>query len=153
MDKKTARAHLNHRGASKLDIVPLALLKELINSTFLPDPAVQLEDANANISVASLADKIGVEERTVQRHLHTLEARGLIKINKNAGSKRQNTYTVTLAAVADWPTVKSTRAAKRESQKEADAFMKRFRRSISPARPSSEDYSDLVQYAEIERKK
>jgi DNA-binding MarR family transcriptional regulator len=141
MLKKDARTLLNQRAAIHLNVFEIALLKELLTATYVPEPTSQIELCAANISVPTLADRVSLSDRTVQYNLRKLEQKGLIKRNEHAG--KQNTYTLTLVQITEWPLARVARAEQRKQQRENDAFMRRFVRSLTaePELPSNREPS------------
>jgi Mn-dependent DtxR family transcriptional regulator len=146
MTKTEARKYINQHAGSKLNIYQISLLKELVNATHTPEKDQPIEQCRATISVASLADRLTISDRSVQRILRQLEEMKLVSIRYTG---RQSAYSVNLAQVVDWPSARATRAAKRAQQRDEENFMRRFRRSLQPSKP--DDFAELTEYAEIKR--
>jgi hypothetical protein len=151
MTKKEARSLLNARGATRLGPTAIAILKELIHSTYLRDKGGPLESGCADVPLTGLAFKIGVQDRAIQRNIAQLVELRLLTVHLNTGRNRQNTYTVTLTPMWDWPTTKKEYARHRETQNEARSVLQRVRREVQKAMPPLDATDELVAYAQIER--
>ena len=84
----------------------------------------------------------------MQRTLNELIDRKLVKVHKNAGTKRQNTYTVTLDQMWEWETAKAFRAHHQKKQNQERALLTRVRREVARVAASHDATAELVAYAE-----
>lgn len=101
MTKKEGRNLINQKAGSTLNVFEIGLLSQLLSATFThKDPNKDIEECSATISIATLADRIGVSDRTVKRYLHSLETKHKLITVRRTG--RQSNYTLTLSPMKEW---------------------------------------------------
>jgi len=153
MTKKEGRSLINQKAGSQLNVFEIGLLSQLLSATFThKDPNKDIEECSAAISIATLADRIGVSDRTVKRYLHSLETKHKLITVRRTG--RQSNYTLMLAPMKEkeWEMTRTVRQRRRAEQSAEEQFMRRFRRSLQAREvEAGDEYSELVNYAQIER--